>query len=103
MEKTETINMDEKIHYEIRFVETEDGYRLEAKGDKRMLKRLGIGPNMLRRGRSGHRRHRGFRFGPRRRFRGHGYPRPMNRNMGRSPDMESSAPGSQNTLETYDA
>lgn len=47
MEKNNTNSMDEKVHYEIKFVETEDGYRLEASGDKEALKRLGIGPNMV--------------------------------------------------------
>jgi hypothetical protein len=47
MEKNNTNNMDEKVHYEIKFTETEDGFRLEATGDKKALKRLGIGPNMV--------------------------------------------------------
>jgi hypothetical protein len=47
MEKNNTNNMDEKVHYEIKFVETEDGYRLEASGDKKALKRLGISPSMV--------------------------------------------------------
>jgi hypothetical protein len=47
MEKNNTQSMDEKVHYEIKFVETEDGYRLEATGNKRALKRLGIGPRMV--------------------------------------------------------
>ena len=54
MEKNNTNNMDEKVHYEIKFTETEDGYFLEATGDKKTLRRLGIGPNMVgRRQRSG--------------------------------------------------
>jgi hypothetical protein len=54
MEKNNTNNMDKKVHYEIKFTETEDGYLLEATGDKKALKRLGIGPNMVgRRQRSG--------------------------------------------------
>ena len=70
-EKNNTDNMsenNEKVHYEIKFVETEDGYRLEATGDKAALKRLGIGPNMVGRGRK---HGRGRAKGPRGR-RGHG-------------------------------
>jgi len=61
-------NMDEKVLYEIRFVETEDGFRLEATGDKKGLRRMGFGPlSMLgagrrvqhgRGGRAGHRMRR---------------------------------------------
>lgn len=62
MEKNKD-TMDEKVHYEIKFVETDDGYRLEASGDKEALKRLGIGPGMVgKRPGSRHgrfRRHRG--------------------------------------------
>jgi hypothetical protein len=47
MEKKNKQSMDEKIHYEIKFIENEEGYRLEASGDKEVLKRLGIGPNMV--------------------------------------------------------
>lgn len=56
-------SMNEKVHYEIKFVETEDGYRLEASGDKDALRRLGIGPNMVgkRRGRGQGRRGNGRR------------------------------------------
>lgn len=49
-DKNNTNNMNEsneKVHYEIKFVETDDGYRLEASGDKEALRRLGIGPNMV--------------------------------------------------------
>jgi hypothetical protein len=47
MENNNEKSMDEKVHYEIKFVEYEDGYRLEASGDKEVLKRLGIGPHMV--------------------------------------------------------
>lgn len=47
MENNNENSMDEKVHYEIKFVEYEDGYRLEASGDKEVLKRLGIGPLMV--------------------------------------------------------
>jgi len=61
MEKNENKTMDEKVHYEIKFVETEDGYHLVATGDKKALKRLGIGPNMFgRKRRGGHRGNRNW-------------------------------------------
>jgi hypothetical protein len=70
-----TNDKNEKIHYEIRFVETDDGYRLEAAGDKHALNRMGIGPNMLNRSRKrGHGPARGRR-GPGRRGRGRGFRR----------------------------
>ena len=81
-DKNKTNNMNEsneKVHYEIKFVETGDGYRLEASGDKEALRRLGIGPNMV--GRSG----MGHRKGPRgRQHRGPGEAR-RGRRMHRGP------------------
>lgn len=35
--------MDEKILGEIRFIETEDGFRMEIKGDKEKLRKMGFG------------------------------------------------------------
>jgi hypothetical protein len=35
--------MDEKLLYELRITETDDGYRIELKGDKEILKRTIIG------------------------------------------------------------
>jgi len=47
--------MENKVLYEIRFVETEDGYRIIAKGDKKGLRRMGFGPmSMLGAGRRVH-------------------------------------------------
>jgi len=77
MENKDNNNMDEKVHYEIKFVETEEGYRLEATGDKKALNRLGIGPNMVgRKRRGGHRGRKDWararharKAGPRRRRR----------------------------------
>lgn len=43
----EEANMEEKVHLEIRFVETEDGFRWETVGDKDTLRKLGIGPLMI--------------------------------------------------------
>jgi hypothetical protein len=39
--------MDEKVLYEIRYVETEDGFRIEAKGNKKGLRRMGYGPKAI--------------------------------------------------------
>ena len=47
MEKHNDKSMDEKILYEIKLVENDDGYRLEASGDKEVLKQLGFGPDMV--------------------------------------------------------
>ena len=49
--------MTEKVIGEIRFVETDDGFRIEMKGDKERLKEMGWGPGMI---------------GPRHRGMGHG-------------------------------
>jgi hypothetical protein len=56
--------MAEKVIGEVRFIETEDGFRIEVKGDKERLRELGFEPG------------KGFRhgmgFGPMGfRFRGH--------------------------------
>lgn len=55
--------MTEKVIQEIRFIETDDGFRIEATGDKEQLKAMGFGPEMFRMGRGfgrkgHHRRHR---------------------------------------------
>lgn len=50
--------MTEKVVGEIRFIETDDGFRIEVKGDKERLKEMGWGPGMgMGRGR-GHRHSR---------------------------------------------
>ncbi len=46
----------EKVIHEVRFVETDDGFRVEIKGDKEQIRKMGFGPGMgfmrhLRRGR----------------------------------------------------
>lgn len=46
---------EEKVLHEVKVTETEDGFRIEIKGDKERLKELGFGPGM----RFGH-----FGFGP---------------------------------------
>ena len=70
--------MEEKVLHEVRIIETEDGFRIEIKGDKERIRRMGfaraIGFGMgrphgrHRRGPGGHRRHRhggGWRRGAR--------------------------------------
>jgi hypothetical protein len=38
--------MPEKVIHEVRFIETDDGYRIEVKGDKERLKKMGFYPGM---------------------------------------------------------
>jgi hypothetical protein len=58
--------MTEKVIHEVRVVETEDGFRIEVKGDKERLREMGCGPGMGFARRFGRRfRHRGGPgFGP---------------------------------------
>jgi hypothetical protein len=44
--------MPERVIHEVRFVETDDGFRIEVKGDKECIREMGFGPGMM-----GHRRH----------------------------------------------
>jgi hypothetical protein len=39
--------MAEKILHEFRLFETDDGYRIELKGDKERLKQMGLGSGMM--------------------------------------------------------
>jgi len=39
--------MAEKILHELRVIETDDGFRIEVKGDKERLKKMGLGPGMM--------------------------------------------------------
>jgi hypothetical protein len=39
--------MTEKVVGEIRFIETDDGFRIEMKGDKERLKEMGWGPGLM--------------------------------------------------------
>ena len=62
--------MSEKLIHEVRIVETDDGFRIEIKGDKERLKEMGFGKGMFpfgmgRRGPFGHHGPRGFGFGRR--------------------------------------
>lgn len=43
--------MAEKVIHEVRFIETDDGFRIEVKGDKERMRELGFG---LRGHRHGH-------------------------------------------------
>jgi len=60
---------DEKVLHEVRVVETEDGFRIEIKGDKERLRQMGFGkgweqfgPGRMGRGPWGHHGPRGFGF-----------------------------------------
>lgn len=56
--------MPERVIHEVRFVETDDGFRVEVKGDKERMREMGFGPGMM--GWAKHRRrHRHFHRGPR--------------------------------------
>jgi len=39
--------MTEKIIHEVKFIETDDGFRIEINGDKEQLKKMGFGPGMF--------------------------------------------------------
>ncbi len=58
---------EEKVIHEIRVVETEDGFRIEIKGDKERLREMGFGKGMFPLpfmfGRMGHRGPFGGHFG----------------------------------------
>lgn len=36
----------EKVIHEVRFIETDDGFRIEVKGDKERIREMGFGPGM---------------------------------------------------------
>jgi hypothetical protein len=38
---------NEKVIHEVRIIETEDGFRIEIKGDKERLREMGIGKGMF--------------------------------------------------------
>lgn len=60
--------MAQKVIHEIRFVETEDGFRIEVKGDKQRMREMGFRPRCRRRFHPRGRRKRGPGFGPDRGF-----------------------------------
>ena len=39
--------MAEKVIHEVRFIETDDGFRIEVKGDKERMRQMGFGPGMM--------------------------------------------------------
>jgi hypothetical protein len=51
--------MTEKVLQEIRFIETDEGFRIEVNGDKEQLKAMGFGPGMFGFGRGFGRRQHG--------------------------------------------
>lgn len=67
--------MADKILHQITFIETDDGFRVEIKGDKEKIRESGFGPRMAgrlfggfgsrmgRRGRGRHRHHHGHSHG----------------------------------------
>lgn len=40
--------MADKVIHEFRFIETDDGFRIEFKGDKEKMRKMGFGPGMGR-------------------------------------------------------
>ncbi len=53
--------MSEKVLHEVRFIETDDGFRIEIKGDKEKIREMGFGPGLGMMGfghRMRHKRHR---------------------------------------------
>ena len=46
--------MTEKVLHEIRFIETDDGFRLEINGDKEKMREMGFDPGMMGFGRGRH-------------------------------------------------
>jgi hypothetical protein len=38
--------MSEKVLHEVRFIETDDGFRVEIKGDKEKIREMGFGPGL---------------------------------------------------------
>ncbi len=61
--------MAEKVIGEIRFIETDDGFRVEVKGDKERLRQMGWQPGMGTHGMGGHGMGAAFMgFGPGKHF-----------------------------------
>ena len=64
--------MADKVIHEMRLVETDDGYRIEVKGDKEQIKKMFLRPGMM----FGHKMGFGRRFRKARRGHGHGFAYP---------------------------
>ena len=45
--QTQKEKMTEKVLHEFKLIETEDGFRMEVKGDKERLKKMGFGRGMF--------------------------------------------------------
>ncbi len=65
--------MTEKVIHEVRFIETEDGFRVEVTGDKERIRQIGFGPGMMGCGPGMHRHRRHGRHGRRMHRHGHGF------------------------------
>lgn len=65
--------MAEKVIHEVRFIETDDGFRIEVKGDKESLRKMGCGPGMGFGPGPGFRSWRWGRRGPGKHRHGHGF------------------------------
>ena len=65
--------MTEKVIHEVRFIETEDGFRIEVKGDKERIRQIGFGPGMMGFGPGMCRHRRHGRHGRRMHRHGHGF------------------------------
>jgi len=84
--------MTEKVLHEVRFIETDDGFRVEIKGDKEQLKKMG----MMHFGKKGFGPGMFFGRGPGKRGfwgRGHGYgPPPWAWDCGQTEETEEPSP-----------
>jgi hypothetical protein len=47
----------EKVLHEVRFIETDDGFRIEVKGDKERIRQMGFGPGLMGFARGMHHEH----------------------------------------------
>lgn len=65
--------MGEKVIHEVKLIETDDGFRLEVKGDKERIRERGFGPGMMGFGMGRGFRHRGGSRGRRGWHPGYGY------------------------------
>jgi hypothetical protein len=71
-QRKELRNMADKVIHEMRLIETDDGFRIELKGDKEHLKKMLFRPELM----FGHKMGFGKRFRKARRGHGRGFARP---------------------------
>jgi hypothetical protein len=64
--------MADQVIHEMRLIETDDGFRIELKGDKEQLKKMFFRPGLM----FGHKMGFGRRFRKARRGHGHGFVHP---------------------------